>query len=83
MRVGEVRGLVGDDKVRGHEELVVSRSLLLELFEGKGGAGLRAPACETVDKGDVESLDVVEVNGVWLSGAIKGDAHSFNLDKAA
>ena len=80
MRVGEVRGLVGDDEVRRHEELEVDRSRSEELFAGKGGARLRAPACGTVD---VESLDVVEINGVWLSGVIKGDAHSFNLDKAA
>ena len=80
MRVGEVRGLVGDDEVRRHEELVVDRSRSEELFAGKGGARLRAPACGTVD---VESLDVVEINGVWLSGVIKRDAHSFNLDKAS
>ena len=80
MRVGEVRGLVGDDEVGRNEELVVDRSRSEELFAGKGGARLRAPACGTVD---VESLDVVEIDGVWLSGVIKGDAHSFNLDKAA
>ena len=79
MRVGEVRGLVGDDEVRRHEELVVDRSRSEELFAGKGGARLRAPACGAVD---VESLDVVEIDWVWLSGVIKGDAHSFNLDTA-
>ena len=80
MRVGEVRGLVGDDEVRRHEEPVVDRSRSEELFAGKGGARLRAPACGAVD---VESLDVVEIDWVWLSGVIKGDAHSFNLDTAA
>ena len=80
MRVGEVRGLVGDDAVGRRGELVVDGSRLEELFAGKGGARLLAPACGAVD---VESLDVVEVDWVWLTGVIKGDAQSFNLDTAA
>ena len=80
MRVGEVRGLVGDDAVGRRGELVVDGSRLEELFAGKGGARLLAPACGAED---IESLDVVEVDWVWLSGVIKGDAQSFNLDTAA
>ena len=80
MRVGEVRGMVGDDEVGRDEELVVDRSRLEELFAGKGGARLVAPACGAVD---VESLDVVEIGWVWLSGVNKGDAQSFSLDTAA
>ena len=78
MRVGEMRGLVGDDAVGRRGELVVDGSRLEELFAGKGGARLLAPACGAVD---VESLDVVEVDWVWFAGVIKGDA-PFSLDTA-